>query len=103
MWEPKDRAVHFQPAEPLRRNFRDARLVTLEGVGHLPYEEAPEDFNRALVDFLIGAPSAQFPVQLSVKPPLLRPEKLRTENSELVSSIHVPPDFSFAPRIPLHL
>ena len=54
IWGKKDRAVHFQSAEPLRRNFRDARLVALEGVGHLPYEEAPEEFNRALVDFLTG-------------------------------------------------
>jgi pimeloyl-ACP methyl ester carboxylesterase len=38
----------------LRRNFRNARLVAFEGVGHLPYEEAPEDFNRALVAFLTG-------------------------------------------------
>jgi pimeloyl-ACP methyl ester carboxylesterase len=55
IWGTKDRAVHFQSAEPLRRNFRDARLVAFEGVGHLPYEEAPEDFSRALVDFLTGA------------------------------------------------
>jgi len=60
LWGTKDRAVHFQSAEPLRRNFRDARLVAFEGVGHLPYEEAPEDFNRTLVDFLTGAPSSQF-------------------------------------------
>jgi pimeloyl-ACP methyl ester carboxylesterase len=72
IWGTRDRAVHFQSAEPMRRNFRDARLVALEGVGHLPYEEAPEEFNRALVDFLINAPSSQFPVQLSVKPALLR-------------------------------
>jgi pimeloyl-ACP methyl ester carboxylesterase len=39
-------------AEPLRRSFRDARLVLFKGVGHLPYEEAPEEFNRALIDFL---------------------------------------------------
>ena len=54
IWGTKDRAVDFHAAEPLRRNFRDARLVAFEGVGHLPYEEAPEDFNRALVDFLTG-------------------------------------------------
>jgi len=54
MWGTRDRAVHFQSAEPLRRNFRDARLVAFQGVGHLPYEEAPEDFNRALVGFLVG-------------------------------------------------
>ena len=52
MWGTKDRAVHFSSAEPLRRNFRNARLVALEGVGHLPYEEAPEEFNRALIEFL---------------------------------------------------
>ena len=52
IWGTKDRAVDFRSAEPLRRNFRDVRLVAFEGVGHLPYEEAPEDFNRALVDFL---------------------------------------------------
>jgi pimeloyl-ACP methyl ester carboxylesterase len=60
IWGTSDRAVHFQSAEPLRRNFREARLVAFEGVGHLPYEEAPQDFNRALVDFLISAPNSHF-------------------------------------------
>jgi pimeloyl-ACP methyl ester carboxylesterase len=59
IWGTRDRAVHFSSAEPLRRNFRDARLVAFEGVGHLPYEETPEEFNRALIDFLT---SSQFPV-----------------------------------------
>jgi len=54
IWGTKDRAVHFPSAEPLRRNFHDARLVVFKGVGHLPYEEAPEDFTRALIDFLTG-------------------------------------------------
>jgi pimeloyl-ACP methyl ester carboxylesterase len=52
IWGREDRAVDFRSAEPLRRNFRNARLVAFEGVGHLPYEEAPEDFNRALVEFI---------------------------------------------------
>ena len=58
IWGTKDRAVHFSSAQPLRQNFRDARLVAFKGVGHLPYEEAPKDFNRALIDFLAagGAP-----------------------------------------------
>jgi pimeloyl-ACP methyl ester carboxylesterase len=63
IWGTKDRAVDFRSAEALRRNFRDARLVAFQGVGHLPYEEAPGDFNRALVDFLAGSrlpvPSSQ--------------------------------------------
>ena len=54
IWGTRDRAVDFRSAEPLRRNFRNARLVAFEGVGHLPYEEASEDFNRALVAFLTG-------------------------------------------------
>jgi pimeloyl-ACP methyl ester carboxylesterase len=55
IWGARDRAVHFSSAEPLRRNFRDARLVAFEGVGHLPYEEAPEEFNRALIEFLTSS------------------------------------------------
>jgi pimeloyl-ACP methyl ester carboxylesterase len=52
IWGKKDRAVDFGSAEPLRRNFRNVKLVAFDGVGHLPYEEAPEHFNRALIDFL---------------------------------------------------
>ncbi len=52
VWGTHDRAVHVASAEPLRRNFRDARLVAFEGVGHLPYEEAVQDFNSALIQFL---------------------------------------------------
>jgi pimeloyl-ACP methyl ester carboxylesterase len=72
IWGTKDRAVHFPSAEPLRRNFRDARLVAFKGVGHLPYEEASEDFNRALVEFLAGTvASCQPPVASSQSDPLL--------------------------------
>jgi len=52
VWGTRDRAVHFSSAEPLRRNFRNVRLVAFEGVGHLPYEEAAEEFNRTLIEFL---------------------------------------------------
>ena len=52
IWGTRDRAVHFSSAEPLRCNFRDARLVAFDGVGHLPYEEAPQDFKRAVINYL---------------------------------------------------
>ena len=52
MWGTRDRAVSYRSAETLRQNFSDCRLVTFKGVGHLPYEEAPEEFNRALIEFL---------------------------------------------------
>jgi len=52
MWGTKDPAVHFSSMEPLARHFPDAKKVVFEGVGHLPYEECPEEFNRALIEFL---------------------------------------------------
>ncbi len=52
LWGTRDRIVHFSSAEPLRSRFRNARLVAFEGAGHLPYEECPLEFNRALVEFL---------------------------------------------------
>ena len=52
----RDRAVSFRSAEPLRQNFRDSRLVAFKDVGHLPYEEAPEEFNRELIKFLVATP-----------------------------------------------
>jgi pimeloyl-ACP methyl ester carboxylesterase len=52
MWGTRDRAVSVRSAEPLRRNFREARLVLFKGAGHLPYEEMPAEFNRALIDFI---------------------------------------------------
>jgi pimeloyl-ACP methyl ester carboxylesterase len=55
IWGTRDRAVHFSSAEPLRRNFSNSRLVPFDGVGHLPYEEAPEEFNQALIAFLTSS------------------------------------------------
>ena len=55
VWGTKDRAVDFRSAELLRQNFRNARLVALEGAGHLPYEEEPEEFNKVLIEFLTAA------------------------------------------------
>jgi pimeloyl-ACP methyl ester carboxylesterase len=52
IWGKEDRAVHFKSAEPLRRNFRNVRLVAFDGVGHLPYEEAPREFCNAVIEFL---------------------------------------------------
>jgi pimeloyl-ACP methyl ester carboxylesterase len=52
IWGTADRAVHFASAEALRQNFSDARLIAFEGVGHLPYEECPQQFNRVLLEFL---------------------------------------------------
>jgi haloalkane dehalogenase len=52
IWGSKDTAVDPASAAQLKQRLRDCRLVIIEGVGHLPYEEAPEEFNRAVAEFL---------------------------------------------------
>jgi pimeloyl-ACP methyl ester carboxylesterase len=58
VWGTLDRAVSPDSAEMLRRQFANAELVFFPGVGHLPYEEAPEDFNQLLIRFLTQSPRA---------------------------------------------
>ncbi len=52
IWGSADAAVYVQSAEPLRRHFKQCELVVYPGVGHLPYEETPEQFNDTLIKFL---------------------------------------------------
>lgn len=52
MWGSSDPAVYFSSMELLARSFPQAEKVVFPGVGHLPYEECPEEFNRALAEFL---------------------------------------------------
>jgi pimeloyl-ACP methyl ester carboxylesterase len=52
MWGTADPAVYFSSMERLGRYFPGAERVVFPGVGHLPYEECAEEFNRALTGFL---------------------------------------------------
>jgi pimeloyl-ACP methyl ester carboxylesterase len=52
MWGSDDPAVYSSSMEPLARYFLGAEKVVFQGVGHLPYEECAEEFNRALIRFL---------------------------------------------------
>jgi pimeloyl-ACP methyl ester carboxylesterase len=52
IWGSLDTAVDPASAAKLKHRFRDCRLVMFDGVGHLPYEETPEQFNRAVTEFL---------------------------------------------------
>lgn len=52
MWGTRDPAVYFSSMEQLARFFPNAEKVAFSGAGHLPYEECPEEFNRALINFL---------------------------------------------------
>lgn len=52
IWGGKDRLVEIASAVPLSRNFDTVKTIVLPGLGHLPYEEAPQQFCRPLLDFL---------------------------------------------------
>jgi pimeloyl-ACP methyl ester carboxylesterase len=52
VWGSADRAVSPESAHELLKQFQNCRLVMLKGVGHLPYEEVPEEFNRTVAEFL---------------------------------------------------
>lgn len=52
IWGSKDKAVDPASASKLQQNFADCHLVVLPGIGHLPYEEAPEEFNRIVSNFI---------------------------------------------------
>jgi pimeloyl-ACP methyl ester carboxylesterase len=52
VWGSMDRAVRPGSADELLKHFQNCRLVMLKGVGHLPYEEVPEEFNRVVSEFL---------------------------------------------------
>ena len=52
VWGTRDRLVYLSSAQRILQTLSDARLVTIEGTGHLPYEEKPEEFNAAVVPFL---------------------------------------------------
>jgi pimeloyl-ACP methyl ester carboxylesterase len=52
MWGGKDSAVYVSSLESLARHFTKVQTVVFSGIGHLPYEECPEKFNRALIEFL---------------------------------------------------
>lgn len=56
IWGNLDNAVDPASAEPLCRQFQHSQLLMLPGVGHLPYEEAPEQFNDAVIQFLQADP-----------------------------------------------
>jgi pimeloyl-ACP methyl ester carboxylesterase len=53
MWGGKDTAVYASSAARLAKYFPDSKTIIFPGIGHLPYEECPGEFNRALIEFLI--------------------------------------------------
>jgi pimeloyl-ACP methyl ester carboxylesterase len=54
LWGDRDVAVEPVSAEELHRRWDNSEVVMMDGVGHMPYEEVPEEFNRIALDFLLG-------------------------------------------------
>ena len=52
LWGADDETVSVSSGLELRKCFAHAEFVVLPGVGHLPYEEAPAEFNHCLQQFL---------------------------------------------------
>jgi pimeloyl-ACP methyl ester carboxylesterase len=52
MWGSMDSAVYASSSGPLAKHFSNSQVIIFPGVGHLPYEECVEEFNRALIKFL---------------------------------------------------
>jgi pimeloyl-ACP methyl ester carboxylesterase len=51
IWGDRDNVVELESAHQLQKALR-SELAVLKGVGHLPYEEAPQQFNSILLDYL---------------------------------------------------
>ena len=52
LWGSRDKAVFPSSIHQLQSRLKNSALVLMRGVGHLPYEEVPDEFNRAVCDFL---------------------------------------------------
>src|SRR5271165_2948685 len=53
LWGARDKCVFPSSIHQLQSRLKNIALVLLRGVGHLPYEEVPGEFNRILCDFLL--------------------------------------------------
>lgn len=52
IWGRKDPVVPVSSGRELKRHLRNAWMAEIDGVGHLPYEEEPEQLNRILLEYL---------------------------------------------------
>jgi pimeloyl-ACP methyl ester carboxylesterase len=52
IWGTRDAAVDVRSAENLKHALPHCQLALIEGAGHLPFEETPEEFNRLVLGFI---------------------------------------------------
>ncbi|HZU31351.1 MAG TPA: alpha/beta fold hydrolase [Candidatus Angelobacter sp.] len=56
IWGTRDGAVDLRSSEKLMQSLPGCERVLFQGVGHLPFEEAPDEFNRLTLEFLGKVP-----------------------------------------------
>jgi pimeloyl-ACP methyl ester carboxylesterase len=66
LWGERDRAVDPRSMHELHRRWKNSVELVMKGIGHMPYEEAPEEFNRIVLDFLLRQTPAT-PLQTEVQ------------------------------------
>ena len=52
IWGTRDGAVDVRSADVLMRKLPRCEQALIEGAGHLPFEETPDEFNRLTLGFL---------------------------------------------------
>jgi len=53
LWGELDSAVFLSSAYKLQKLMPSSTVLVMKGIGHLPYEEVPDDFDRILCDFYL--------------------------------------------------
>lgn len=53
LWGDRDAAVRPGSAYDLHHRWNNSAVLMMQNIGHMPYEEAPDDFNRIVLDFLL--------------------------------------------------
>lgn len=52
IWGTRDGAVDVRSGEALRQALPQCQLALIDDVGHLPFEETPDEFNQLVLDFI---------------------------------------------------
>jgi pimeloyl-ACP methyl ester carboxylesterase len=59
VWGDRDEIIPVSHAHTAHETIEGSRLVIMEGVGHFPHVEAPEEFLAVINDFLASTPPAE--------------------------------------------
>ncbi len=68
LWGSRDTAVYPSSAMLCSSRLKNSALVMLDGAGHVPYEEVPDEFNRVICDFLLHD-TPRTPLEAASAPP----------------------------------